>query len=660
MVMVRNLNPKNSKPRKVQKSRNHYQLRVNFSLKKEVFFVTIGSIVGAFTMFAPRMLMDATIGTQYYIAWLVFARTLDSSSIEVGVVLHVLVATIIGIVTGIILHKGKIMNISKISRGVLFGLIAGIAAFAVFFVPVQQILLGPNLVQVLTELDPDMTIIEAEQVIEEGFSSTLIDSVFTHLIWGLTVGILSSLLTRNFGADYRCHRCDIQFSKIDTYNHHAKYVHEALSPSLKRILILGGGYGGVGVLREIQSAFEDNIDVDITMVSEDNFFLFTPMLPEISTGLLEPRHIATPVRTFCKRARFFESGVDSINLKKKRVTIKRNYDKKKKTLDYDYLVLALGSKTNFFGNKNIEKHSLTIKTLGDAIGIRNHIITMLENADQEDDPLLRSKFMTFVVVGGGFSGVETAGELNDFVRESAEKFYRNLDDEEIRVVLVSAGEGILPEIGDALGRFAFESLKKAGVDIITSTKVANAGKDFVTLDNKKKIPSMTLIWAGGVGMDPVIANLDCSHDKRDRIIVDKQLRVKNYPNVFALGDCASVIDENSGKPYPPTAQHAIREAKVVSKNLISLIDGKDQLESFLYKTKGSMAKIGKRNGVALLMGHKIHGFLAWFIWRQFYLSNLPTREKKIRVAFDWLINLFFEPDITRLRNLKEKSLMSDN
>ena len=380
------------------------------------------------------------------------------------------------------------------------------------------------------------------------------------------------------------------------------------------------------------------------------------MLPEMSTGLIEPRHIATPVRTFCKRARFFEAQIDTIDLKKRLVGIKRNFDKKQRTLSYDYLILAIGSRTNFFGNKNIEKHALTIKTLGDAIGIRNHLVTMLESADQEEDPVLRNKFMTFVVVGGGFSGVETAGELNDFIKESAEKFYRNLDAEQIQVILVSAGEEILPEIGSDLGKFASKSLKKNGMDVLTNTKVVDAGEDFVTLDNGRKIQCLTLIWAGGVSMDPVISSLDCEHSKNGRIITNEHLGLPNHPNVFALGDCASVTDVITGKPYPPTAQHAIREASVVSSNVISTIDGKSEMKSFTYKTKGSMAKIGKRNGVALLMGYKIQGFLAWLIWRQYYLSHLPTTEKKVRVAFDWFINLFFEPDITRLSGLKAKSL----
>jgi len=366
--------------------------------------------------------------------------------------------------------------------------------------------------------------------------------------------------------------------------------------------------------------------------------------------MLATRHIATPIRSFCKRARYYQAKISSIDLKNKKVTITRALDNHNRDLEYDYLVIALGGKTNFFGNKNVEKNALTIKTLGDAIQLRNHLISMLESADQEDDPELLSKLMTFVVVGGGFSGVETVGEINDFVRESVEKFYRNIDPKKIRIILVTSGETILPEVGD-LGQYAMESLIKNGVEIIKNTKLVDADYDNVTLDNGKKISCHTLVWAGGVSVDPVISNLNTEHAPNGRVIVGDFLKLKNNPNVFALGDCASITSKLTGKPYPPTAQHAIREAKTVAQNIVSSIENGTQ-KSFVYDSKGSMAKIGKRNGVALLMGNKIHGFLAWFIWRQYYLSTLPNNEKKFRVALDWFGDLFFPRDITSLANAK--------
>ena len=633
-----------------------YQPRINFSIRKEIFFVAIGSIIGAITMFVPRIFSDLAIDTQYYITWLVFANLVNSSQYEVGIALHFGVATIIGIVTGIVLHKIIKFNISQISNGFTYGIISGAIVWVVFFLPVQQFVIAPNMVQVLMELDPAMTLTNASNLTQENFALKLLDSYFTHIIWGITVGVLASLLTRKLGANYRCHPCDIQFSKIQTYEKHVKCVHQSSSDSVKKILILGGGYAGISVLRKLQETFEDNVNVSIRIVSQDNFFLHTPMLPEMATGMVEPRHIATPIRTFCKRARFFQAKIGSIDVDNQKVTITRTFDNNQKILEYDYLVLALGGKTNFFGNKNIEQNSLTIKTLGDAIGIRNHLISMLENADQEEDPEKKLNFITFVVVGGGFSGVETVGEINDFVRESAEKFYRNIEQERIRVILVSAGESILPEIGD-LGKYALESLKKNGVEIFTKTKLIDAGVDFAELDNGEKISTMTTIWAGGNKVDSVISELETEHDKGGRVIVDKYLKLKNHPNIFALGDCALITDSRSQKPYPPTAQHALREAKIVSNNLISEIKGHaNMLKEFVYDSKGSMAKIGKKNGVALLMGRRIKGISAWFVWRQYYWSTLPTSEKKIRVGLDWFIDLFFTRDITKLSGIRDKTL----
>ncbi|MDC8451437.1 MAG: NAD(P)/FAD-dependent oxidoreductase [Candidatus Nitrosotalea sp.] len=629
--------------------------RVDFSLRKEVSFVALSSILGAFAMFVPSTLLDISAGKDFYLSWLVFAKIVGSNSIIVGILIHVVVATIIGIISGIILYRGKILNISKISNGVLYGIMSGTAVLGVFFIPVYQFLLAPNMTDVIMGLDPHMTYLEASDLVQKGYSSSVIMGIISHLIWGITVGVVSSILTVKFGARFRCKSCDIQFLKIKTYEHHVRYIHETKSRSMKHILILGGGFGGIHVLRLVQQAFEDDVDVFISLVSEDNFFLFTPMLPEISSGTIEPRHIATPVRTFCKRAKFYESKVDSIDLRSKNVEITRSYDMKKKNLDYDYLVLALGSKTNFFGNKNVEDNAMTIKTLDDAMEIRNHIITMLENADQEDDESLKNKFMTFVVVGGGFSGVEVVSELNDFVRESVEYFYRNIDSDKIKIILVNAGQTILPEVGEDLGQFASEEIIKAGVEIISNTKVVDAGQDFVTLGNNTTIHCKTFIWAGGVAVDPVISALDCEHDKIGKVKVDENLRLVGYQNVYSLGDCASILDSNTQKPYPPTAQHAIRQAKVVANNLISDIQEKKNHHIFSYKTKGTMAKIGKNSGVAILLGHKVRGTLAYIIWRWYYLTNLPTRGKMLRVALDWLADSFMKKDITRLRNLDEAS-----
>jgi len=428
------------------------------------------------------------------------------------------------------------------------------------------------------------------------------------------------------------------------------------NPSKPKILILGGGFAGSNVLRELQKQFKRN-DVEITLVSQDNFFLFTPMLPEVSSGMLHASDITTPIRSFCKTANFCHAKILSIDMENKHVSVTRIFDQKETTLEYDYLVLALGSKDNFFGNVNIEEFAFTIKTLEDAIAIRNHIISVLECADQERDKILQEQLLRFIVVGGGFAGIEIATEIHHFLKDATKSYYKNIDSKQIRTIVVSAREGILPEVGDELGKFALDYVRKSGIEVITNTKAVDAGEDHVLLSDNTIIPCATLIWAGGVVVDPLISALKCEHGQSGRLIVDQYLRLKDNPDVFALGDCANLVDNKTNIVYPTTAQIAIRQAKLVSENLVAVIYGKANLmKPFLYHNKGVMATIGKRTGVALLNGRKVHGFLAWVLWRSFYWAHLPTREKKIKVGFDWFLSLMFRADIMTVGFIKKKTL----
>ena len=380
------------------------------------------------------------------------------------------------------------------------------------------------------------------------------------------------------------------------------------------------------------------------------------MLPEMATGTVEPRHISTPIRTFCKRAGFMQAKVSEIDFDKKIVFLNKNGSNSEQSqLVYDYLVIALGSRTNFFDNKEIQQNSLSVKTMIDAIKIRNHAVECLENAEHEEDEKIRKELLTFVVVGGGFSGVEIIGELNDFLRESISKFYRRINPDELNIILVAADKMILPEVGESLGKYAKYTLEKNSVTVITDTKATNAGSNFVEIDNREKIFCNTIIWAAGLRMDPVFKNFDCSRDAKDKIKVNKYLQLENYSTVFAIGDCASIQNQDTGDSYPPTAQHAIAEAELAGKNLILLIEGKNKpLFVFSHSTKGTMAKIGQKNAVALLFGNELKGLLAWFVWKQYYISKIPTLEKKIRIAVDWFLDLFSQRDVTRLNNSDEK------
>ena len=656
------------------------KIRIDFSLKREVFFVVVGAILGAVTFGISETIFQILIGSPYYLVWIAFGHVVGvvsplSASIVAGISIHALTSISIGIVIGIFLYKTGILNISKISNGVVYGLFAGSVVFVVFFLPVQYFVLSPQIANTMIEIDPSMTEIDAKQELESNFAIIILGSIIMHLIFGVTVGFFSSVLSIRFGTKYRCSQCDISFSRIDSYRKHKELVHGIKPIQLIRILILGGGFAGIEVLNRLQNAFQDDIRVDITLVSRDNFFLFTPMLPEVSSGSIETRHIVTPIRTFCKRARFIEANVRSINLKSKKVTVSHKIgkelepiDQRDHVLEYDYLTIALGGETNFFGNTEIEKHSFTMKTVGDAMLLRDHIINMLEQADVEhEDEELKKRLMTFVVVGGGFSGVETVGELNDFICESIRDYYHNLEENDAKIILINSGDRLLPEVPAELADFTLQKLRANGIEVRLNTRVLGASSNDIKLNDGSTILSHTLTWAGGVKPDPLVTNInDCEHDQKSgKVISNDYLKLKGWNNVFAIGDCAYIMDPNTDKPYPPTAQHAIRQAKVAADNMISDIQRRisssvaarsldRKVQKIEYETKGIMALIGKRNGVGVVFGFKVHGILAWWLWRMYYLGNLPSMEKRLRVTIDWIIDVLFKRDVTRLRVTSER------
>lgn len=426
--------------------------------------------------------------------------------------------------------------------------------------------------------------------------------------------------------------------------------------TLKRILIIGGGFGGVNVLKQIQNKFKNNHNIKISLISEDNYFLYTPMLPQVSSGLIHPNDITIPIRKLCKQAEFYHAITSSIDFEQKLVTITRTYDGKVHALDYDYLVIALGSKTNFFGNENIKKYSFVNKTVEDAVAINAQVINMLENAAQTSDVEFKKELMTFTVIGGGFAGVETMGEINQLVRDSVKNFYPSIGEENISMNLVSSKKFILPELGSKLGKIAGKYLNKVGVNVITDTKAVDAGEDFVELDNGETIPCMTLIWAAGIAIDPVISELECKHHESGKLKVDKYLRLLDHENVFSLGDCAFIKNPSTGKAYPATAQNAIHQSITVANNLYSTITGKDKLKEFSFESKGMMTTLGRKEAIAVIFGFHVKGLIAWLIWRTYYLARLPMLEKKYQVATSWLADLLFKRDLTFMGLIRNKSL----
>ena len=426
-------------------------------------------------------------------------------------------------------------------------------------------------------------------------------------------------------------------------------------------MILGGGFAGVECARQLESKFGNDPEIELVMVSEDNFLLFTPMLPQVASGMIETRHIVFPIRTICKKTKFYEGRIKNIDPYGKLVTLWGTGDKRSISIHYDFLIIALGSETNFFGMADVEKNAYTMKTLYDAVVLRNRIIDMLEQAENETNPILRKSFLNFVVAGGGFAGIETAGELMDLLLD-ARKHYPTIRKEDLRVIVIEALPMILPGFNEKLAGFAKEKMTDRRIDIRLKTAITSFDGNEVTtklVQNPKDpidepiidvIRTKTLIWTAGVTPVNTIKRSMFKTDK-GKVITNDYLEVQDFPGVFAIGDCALFLDPETQRPFPPTAQIAEAQAKTAAKNLSALIKN-SQKEKFVYHSKGQMAIIGKRSGIATFLGMNISGFWAWLIWRNVYLSKIPTFDKKFRVLLDWVIDLFFDRDISRLKLMK--------
>jgi len=421
----------------------------------------------------------------------------------------------------------------------------------------------------------------------------------------------------------------------------------------KRILILGGGFGGIYTALELEKALSRHPYVEVTLVNRENFFLFTPMLHEVAASDLDITHIVNPIRKLLRKVKFFHGEVQAIHLPSRRVHVVHGPEHHPHEIEYDHLVIALGSTTNFYHLPGLQERALTMKSLGDAIHLRNQLIDLLEEADFECAVGARKDSLAVVVAGGGFAGVETVAAVNDFLRD-AMKFYPHLSADLIRAVLVHPGPVILPELGEKLGAYAQAQLAKRNVEIRVNTKVTGYSERGVELDDGTVIKAKTLVWTAGTSPSPVLEKLRCKKEK-GRLVVDKYMAVPEWGGVWALGDCAVVPDCKTGNPYPSTAQHAMREGKTLAKNILAAIRGGEK-KAFKYTTLGQLAAIGRRTGVANILGVNFSGFVAWLLWRTIYLSKLPRLEKKVRVALDWTLDLLFTKDLVHFMILRSPAI----
>jgi NADH dehydrogenase len=422
-----------------------------------------------------------------------------------------------------------------------------------------------------------------------------------------------------------------------------------------RILILGGGFGGVWTARHLERLFARQAGVEITLVSRDNFFLMTPLLFEVCSGALEMRHCSVPVRDFLRATRFVEATVEEIDLDRRLVRAAapegEGYE-----LPYDQLVLALGAMTNL----NLISGSasaFTFKTVADAILLRNHMIERFERADVENDPERKRRLLTFVVIGGGLVGTELFGELTAFADEIV-RYYKRVRRDEVRFLLYEGGGRLLPEIEEELAGYAARTLAaRRGASLRPHSAVRAVEPGMVHLEHES-VAADTIVLSAGILPSPLAAGLPLDRDQRGHIVVDATMRCAARPEVWALGDCA-LIPDPKGKPYPYLAQHALREAKVLARNIHAAVNGRP-LEPFVYKMLGVMASLGHSRGLGKVLGVPLRGFVAWWVRRTYYLLQMPLWSRRLRIVFDWTLALLFRPDTVKVDLAPESALLLRN
>jgi NADH:quinone reductase (non-electrogenic) len=397
------------------------------------------------------------------------------------------------------------------------------------------------------------------------------------------------------------------------------------------VVIVGGGFAGAYVARLLRRR-------EATIVSPENYMLYTPLLPEAASGTLEPRHTVVPLRVMCPRAELLLARVESVDLDARTATAAG------RTIRWRDLVLALGAVPRTVAVPGLAEHGLAFKSLPDAINLRNHVLQQLEAAAGALTAEERERRLTFVFVGAGYAGVEALAELSDLV-EDALRWYPTLATARRRWVLVDAADRILPEIPPPLGDYAARELTRRGIEVHVGTTLDSASAEEVVLGDGTRIPTQTLVWTAGVAPNPVLREWSLPLDERGRVEVDELLRVRGHEHVWALGDCARVPNTRSDQPDPPTCQHALRQARRLAKNLAG------EPRPYGYRMLGQVATLGRHKGIAEVLGVRLRGFLGWWVTRSYHLYQLPLAQRKLRVVVDWTVALFFRRDVVELGSL---------
>ncbi|MCC6947635.1 MAG: FAD-dependent oxidoreductase [Bradyrhizobiaceae bacterium] len=424
----------------------------------------------------------------------------------------------------------------------------------------------------------------------------------------------------------------------------------------QRVVILGGGFAGVYTAKYLTRLLGRRRDVHVELLSEENYFVFQPLLPEVAAGGINPNHVVNPIRDLVPKARFRWCTINGVDTERKVVRVAQGEGRALVDVPYDHLVFALGKISDFSSMPGVNEHSLAMKDLDDAFRLRNHVFRCLELADIENDPAEKRSLLTFVVAGGGFSGVETLGELSEMLHRVVPSF-QNVQMGEVRLCLVHSRDRILPEMAPELGEAAHGILRKRNIEMIFGARVRAATRHGIYLSNGQFLPTRTFVCTVGNAANPVVkailAKGGFEEGKVDGrgigvFATDRSLRCAGRPGYWAVGDNAGVPHpQNEGELCPPTAQFAIRQAQACAHNILASIDGR-QLDQLRFGGIGMLASLGQRAAVAEVWGVRFSGFFAWAAWRGFYLTTLPGVVRKLRVALDWTLDLFFPRDIAQV------------
>lgn len=417
-----------------------------------------------------------------------------------------------------------------------------------------------------------------------------------------------------------------------------------------RVVIVGGGFAGVSVAQRLERRLSRRDDVEIVLVSDSNYQLFTPMLAGVAAGTLQERHIGAPIRAAVRRTIHRHAALESIDADGRRIEI-RPEGSGAISLPYDHLVLAVGSVPDFRDLPGVQRYALPLKTLSHAVRLRAHVIRQLELADVETSPGVRRRRLTVVVAGGGFAGAELIAEIRDMAH-GLRRYFPQLDPAEFRFVLVHAQDRILPELQPRLAALALRRLREKDIEVRLTVRVAEVTAEQVTLDDDTVIDAATVVWTAGNAPNPLVRRLGFAL-AHGGLACEPTMLVRGQDRVWALGDCAAIPDPAAPERYyPPTAQHAVQEGAAVADNIVAVLDGRPP-KPFRFRTIALLVTLGHQDGAAQIGGRLLSGRLAWALWRGVYLAKLPGLEKKIQVALDWLFDLFFPRDVVLTQPLSE-------